>query len=55
MEGVFSYRNEAWYSICVPDDRELSLDQAWATLIDEEYIAAGQAYFEALAVTKTYQ
>lgn len=55
MDGVYSYRNDAWYSILTPDDRDIALDEAWGALIDEEYVSVGQAYFEALAVTKQHQ
>lgn len=55
MDGVFSYRNEAWYSILCPDNPDIDLDEAWSALIDDEYIDSGQAMFEALAATKEPQ
>lgn len=55
MEGVYSYRNEAWYDILSPDDRNIALDEAWGALIAEDYIEVGQAKFEALAVTREPQ
>ena len=55
MDGVYTYRNEAWYSILNPDNRNLDLDTAWTALIDDEYVGSGQAKFEALAITKQFQ
>jgi hypothetical protein len=55
MEGVYSYRNEAWYDILSPDNRVIVLEEAWETLVDEDYVAIGQAKFEALAITKEPQ
>jgi PAS domain-containing protein len=55
MEGIYSYRNDAWYTILSPDDRQIPLSEAWTALIDDEYIPEGQAKFEALAVTKQHQ
>ena len=55
MEGVYTYRNQAWFDILKPDNREIELDEAWGALIDESHIAMGQAKFEALAITKEPQ
>ncbi|UPX17010.1 uncharacterized protein EKO05_0007387 [Ascochyta rabiei] len=55
MQGVYSYRNEAWYNICCPDDRNISLEDAWNLIVDEKYAPLGQAKFEELAVTKQPQ
>ncbi|KAF9693531.1 hypothetical protein EKO04_008284 [Ascochyta lentis] len=55
MEGVYSYRNDAWYNICCPDDRNISLEEAWNAIVDKESVPMGQAKFEALAVTKEPQ
>jgi hypothetical protein len=55
MEGVYTYRNDAWYTILNPDNRELDLENAWGALIDDEYIEAGQARFEMLRETKQHQ
>ncbi|KAF1926105.1 uncharacterized protein M421DRAFT_224907 [Didymella exigua CBS 183.55] len=57
MDGVYSYRNEAWYNIlCSNEDTSyIELEQVWNDLIDNEYIASGQAMFEALAATKEAQ
>jgi len=38
-----------------PEDREIDLGPAWDALIDEEFIALGQARFEALIETKQHQ
>jgi PAS domain-containing protein len=55
MDGVYSYRNQAWFDILAPKSRDLELSQAWDALIDDEYIPLGQAKFEALMETKQHQ
>lgn len=57
MDGVYSYRNEAWYSIlCSNAEKiDIELEQAWDALVDDEYIDRGQAMFEQLAITKEPQ
>ncbi|KAJ4321254.1 hypothetical protein N0V94_002993 [Neodidymelliopsis sp. IMI 364377] len=55
MEGVYTYRNDAWYTILNPDDRDLDLEDAWGALVDDEYIAAGQDRFGTLMETKQHQ
>lgn len=55
MDGVYSYRNQAWFDILAPKDREINLDEAWGALIDDEYVMLGQAKFEALMETKQHQ
>lgn len=57
MDGVYSYRNQAWYNILCSgaDELDIELQQAWSELVDDEYIEAGQAKFEALAATKEPQ
>ncbi|KAF2828192.1 hypothetical protein CC86DRAFT_465931 [Ophiobolus disseminans] len=55
MEGVYSFRNDAWYSILSPQDRDLKLGAAWNALIDDDYIDMGQSKFEALVATKQHQ
>lgn len=45
-DGVYSYRNEAWYNILDPIiDRNIDLGDAWSALIDNEYIPVGQVRF----------
>ena len=55
MQGTYSYRNEAWFDICGTQDQSLVLDDAWATLVDDEFIAFGKAKFDALATTNEPQ
>jgi PAS domain-containing protein len=55
MEGVYSYRNDAWFNILNPPERTINLDAAWDTLIDDEYVPQGQARFDALVETKQHQ
>jgi PAS domain-containing protein len=58
MDGVYSYRNEAWYDMLSPPegvDRNIDLDDAWIALIDDEYAPIGQAKFKALEETKQHQ
>jgi PAS domain-containing protein len=55
MDGVYSYRNEAWYDILSPEDRNLSLGDAWGTLVDGEQIPMGKSRFAECIETKTHQ
>lgn len=55
LNGVYSYRNEAWYSILGAGNRDIELDPAWEELIDDEYIPFGRARFQALIDTKQHQ
>ncbi|KAJ4340926.1 hypothetical protein N0V95_007380 [Ascochyta clinopodiicola] len=55
LNGVYSYRNEAWYSILGAGDRNIELAPAWEALIDDEYIPIGQARFQELIDTKQHQ
>lgn len=55
LDGIYSYRNEAWYNILGADDRSIELDNAWDALIDDEFIPIGQAMFQALVNTKQHQ
>ncbi|KAH6639710.1 aerobic respiration control sensor protein-like protein arcB [Boeremia exigua] len=52
MEGIYSYRNEAWFSICGTKDRTLTLAEAWDVIVDDEYAVFGKTKFEALRMTK---
>lgn len=54
-DGVYSYRNPAWYDILAPKDREIVLSNAWNELIDDDYISAGQETFARLMEEKTHQ
>ncbi|RAR06930.1 aerobic respiration control sensor protein arcb [Stemphylium lycopersici] len=55
MDGVYSYRNEAWYEMLSPSNRDIDLAGAWAEIIDEDFIDVGQAKFKALVETKEHQ
>lgn len=55
IDGVYSYRNDAWFTILNPDDRDIQLEDAWGALIDEEYVDIGQLKFEELVRTKQHQ
>lgn len=55
-DGVYTYRNDAWYSILDPEiDRDIGLDEAWVALIDDEYASVGQARFKDLLEAKKHQ
>jgi PAS domain-containing protein len=54
-DGVYKYRNEAWYNILKPANPDIVLGDAWTALIDDEYAVFGQRKFEALAETKQHQ
>lgn len=55
-DGVYLYRNEAWFGILDPSiDRNIDLGDAWGALIDDEYVPVGQASFAALSKTKQHQ
>jgi len=55
MDGKYSYRNDAWFNILAPEDRDIDLGGAWDTLIDDEYVSVGQAKFAAMIDTKQHQ
>ncbi|KAH4000151.1 hypothetical protein HBI81_052540 [Parastagonospora nodorum] len=55
MDGVYSYRNQAWFDILAPKTRDIELSDAWDALIDEQHVPLGQAKFEALMETKQHQ
>jgi PAS domain-containing protein len=55
MDGVYQYRNDAWYTILAPRNHELVLEQAWEDLIDDEYIPIGRARFDELREMKSHQ
>ena len=55
LNGKYSYRNDAWYSILGASDRDIELTSALETLIDDEYIPIGQARLQALIDTKEHQ
>jgi PAS domain-containing protein len=55
MDGKYSYRNEAWFSILAPENREIDLGVAWNSLIDDEYVDIGQAKFAAMIESKQHQ
>lgn len=55
-DGVYTYRNEAWFTILDPTvDRGIDLADTWGALIDDEYAPVGQASFAALLETKQHQ
>lgn len=57
LDGVYSYRNEAWWKLLDPDYqyRDIELEDAWGALIDEEFIQSGQEKFQTLIETKEHQ
>jgi PAS domain-containing protein len=55
MNGVYSYRNDAWFSILNPPEQTIKLDAAWDALIDDEFISIGKDRFDALVQTKQHQ
>jgi PAS domain-containing protein len=55
MDGVYSYRNEAWYEMLCPGNRDIDLATAWGEVVDDEYIDSGQAKFQQLIETKEHQ
>lgn len=55
LDGVYSYRNPAWFNICDPDHDEFDLDKAWEEIVDDEYSPVGQAKFAELVATKQLQ
>jgi PAS domain-containing protein len=55
LNGVYSYRNEAWYSILGTDRRNSEVGLAWDTLLDDEYVSVSQTRFQALIETKQHQ
>ena len=57
LDGVYSYRNEAWWRILYPDHQhhDIDLPDAWVALIDHDYILPGQHKFTTLIETKEHQ
>lgn len=55
MNGVYSYRNEAWYEILSPKTRDIDLAGAWGEVVDDEFVELGQAKFKQLMDTKEHQ
>ncbi|KAE8842153.1 hypothetical protein PTNB73_00208 [Pyrenophora teres f. teres] len=55
MDGIYSYRNEAWYNILGTVAQDVGLEEAWALLIDEEYHELGRRKFQELKETKQHQ
>ncbi|KAI4929088.1 hypothetical protein J4E85_005712 [Alternaria conjuncta] len=55
MDGVYSYRNEAWFEMLGPVDPATDLADAWSKLIDDDFVEMGQAKFEELVETKQHQ
>ncbi|KAL1793721.1 hypothetical protein ACET3X_008703 [Alternaria dauci] len=55
MDGVYSYRNEAWFEMLGPVDPSIGLDDAWKMLIDDDFVEMGQLKFEELIKTKQHQ
>lgn len=57
LDGVYSYRNEAWWKILDPDRQyaDIELNEAWGALIDDEYIEIGQEKFKKVIETKKHQ
>ncbi|KAI8940858.1 hypothetical protein NX059_002119 [Plenodomus lindquistii] len=53
--GHYTYRNDAWFSMCGADAPNLELGAAWGLIVDDEYHDVGQARFAALARDKTHQ
>lgn len=54
-DGVYSYRNAAWYGIFEPKDRDIELGDAWEELIDDDYAAVGKIKFQKLMKEKVHQ
>jgi PAS domain-containing protein len=55
IDGIYLYRNQAWFDILAPKVVDIDLSQAWDALIDDEYVPLGQAKFQALMETKQHQ
>ena len=55
MDGVYSYRNEAWFEMLGPVDPSIDLADAWGKIIDDEFIEMGKSKFEELIKTKQHQ
>ena len=55
MDGVYSYRNEAWFEMLSPKNRDISLEEAWDEIVDDDFIDIGHAKFKQLIETKEHQ
>ena len=54
-DGVYKYRNPAWYDMLQPENPDIQLEAAWEALIDDEYIALGRHRFDLLMREKSHQ
>jgi len=54
-DGEFTYRNERWYEILRPDDKEAGLGAAWDQLVDEESRLKGQQMFKQITTEKNHK
>jgi hypothetical protein len=55
MDGLYSYRNDAWYNILAPVNGDVDLNVAWTSLLDDAYSPSGKLKFQALIETKQRQ
>ncbi|EUC38034.1 hypothetical protein COCCADRAFT_83786 [Bipolaris zeicola 26-R-13] len=55
MDGVYSYRNDAWFEMLSPKSRDVSLEEAWDEIVDEDFLPLGHAKFKKLMETKEHQ
>ena len=55
LDGVYSYRNKAWFDILGTVEEDISLNEAWDLLIAEDCREMGQNKFKELLETKQHQ
>ncbi|ENI02496.1 hypothetical protein COCC4DRAFT_63420 [Bipolaris maydis ATCC 48331] len=55
MDGVYSYRNEAWFEMLNPKNHDIGLEEAWAEIVDDDFADLGRAKFRKLIETKEHQ
>ena len=55
LDGVYSYRNQAWFDILGTVEEDIGLDEAWNLLIAEDHRELGQNKFKELLETKQHQ
>lgn len=54
LDGIYTYRNEAWYTMCTPDTYDGDVEEAWNEIVDDDYARAGRANFETVVRDKTH-
>jgi PAS domain-containing protein len=55
LDGVYSYRNDAWYGIFQPKNPDMELGEVFEELIDDEYVPIGRMKIDLMMEGKQHQ